>query len=265
MDLVFFPDAIINLIKIARIIRNPGGHMVLVGVGGSGKQSLTKLASFIASYRTFQITLTRTYNVANFVEDLKLMYKTTGISGTGTTFLLTEQDIKDEAFLEYINTVLSGGLITSIYTKEEIKEIIAELGTVLKKEGVKKQLSPENAINCFLERVKNNLHIVLCFSPVGEKFRSRSLKFPGLISGCTINWLQLWPSDALLSVAQHQFRSFPIQCKDDTKNFLVESMAAVQGYVSEAGASYFQNFKRAVHVTPKSFLNFINSYKDVYL
>lgn len=62
----------------------------------------------------------------------------------------------------------------------------------------------DNLYSFFLNRVRDNLHIVLCFSPVGDKFSRRAQQFPGLINGTTIDWFLPWPEEALTSGEQTQ-------------------------------------------------------------
>ena len=60
--------------RISRIVLNEGGHALLVGVGGSGKQSLSRLAAFICHYVVIQIVISSTYSISDLKEDLKVMY-----------------------------------------------------------------------------------------------------------------------------------------------------------------------------------------------
>jgi dynein heavy chain len=70
MDLVMFRDAILNICRIVRVLRRPRGNLLLLGIGGSGRQSLVRLAAFICDIVMFQIEIGRHYGHAEFKEGI---------------------------------------------------------------------------------------------------------------------------------------------------------------------------------------------------
>eukprot|EP00755_Sulcionema_specki_P020566 Sspe_Gene.72238::Locus_43061_Transcript_1_1_Confidence_1.000_Length_1996::g.72238::m.72238/K10408/DNAH; dynein heavy chain, axonemal len=93
MDLVLFEDAMQHICRICRVLSNPRGNALLVGVGGSGKQSLSRLSAFICSLDKFQIIVTAKYSITNFREDLQQLYLKCGQKNMAYAFILTDGQI----------------------------------------------------------------------------------------------------------------------------------------------------------------------------
>ena len=264
MNLVLFDDALRHLTRISRCLGMPRGHILLVGVGGSGKQSLARLASFCAGHTLFQITISKSYSMANLMDDLRSMYKACGKTGAKMTFLFTESEIKEESFMEVINSILTTGEIPNLFPKDELIQIASELRSSAMKQIPGFVDTPDNLTKYFFSRVNSNLHVVLCMSPVSTKFSERSRKFPGIIGGCTIDWFMPWPKEALVEVSQGFINQITMDCGDQIQDNLIIHMGMVHQLVMESCDEYFQKMRRHVYQTPKTFLSFLADYSAMY-
>ncbi|KAI8438868.1 hypothetical protein MSG28_011209 [Choristoneura fumiferana] len=236
MNLVLFEDAMMHICRINRILESPRGSALLVGVGGSGKQSLSRLAAFISSLEVIQIQLKKGYGVTDLKNELSNLYIKTGLKNVGIMFLMTDAQVANEQFLVLINDMLASGEVADLFPDDEVENIIA---------GVRNE-------------------VVLCFSPVGATLRVRSRKFPALINCTSINWFHEWPQEALVSVAMRfleELSVLPTSLRDSVSRF----MAYVHTSVNTISKAYLANERRYNYTTPKSYLEQINLYaKLVY-
>nr|XP_012140860.1 PREDICTED: dynein heavy chain 1, axonemal [Megachile rotundata] len=195
MKLVLFQDAINHVCRINRILRQPRGNALLLGMGGSGRQSLTRLASHIQDYTCFQIELSGAYTNNDWRDDIKHAMMKAGVQGHLMVFLFSDTQIKDDSMLEDLNSVLNNGDVPNIYHVDEMEKIFHSMRGQVQEAGL--QINRSNLFSAYVKTVRNNLHVVITMSPIGEVFRARIRQFPALVNCCTIDWFCPWPEAAL--------------------------------------------------------------------
>ena len=136
--------------------------------------------------------------------------KGAGAHGKKTIFLITDTQIKEEAFLEDIDSLLNTGEVANLYAADEKQELIEAVRPVMQaKFGKDKDFTPLAMFSFFVQRCKENLHIMICFSPIGDAFRERLRQFPSLINCCTIDWLvKVAPNSTILTLSFFGGRRF---------------------------------------------------------
>ena len=260
MDLVLFDDAMKHIARIVRVVMNSGGHALLVGVGGSGKQSLSRLAAFICGFKVVQIVISSTYGINDLKEDLKGMYNKAGLKEEGIMFLLTDSQITNERFLIFINDLLASGNIPDLFTTDEVDGIINAVTNKVKALG--KVPDRTNCWEYFLNEIRKNLHVVLAFSPVGDAFRTRARKFPAIVNCTVIDWFQPWPYDALFSVGKKFMKEVPLGT-EAVRNVIESFLPYSFTQVNDMANKFRQVERRHVYTTPKSFLELLKLYSTL--
>ncbi|XP_025032740.1 dynein heavy chain 17, axonemal-like, partial [Python bivittatus] len=260
MNLVLFEDAVSHVCRINRILEAPRGNALLVGVGGSGKQSLSRLAAYISSLDVFQITLKKGYGIPDLKADLASQYIKAAVKNTPTVFLMTDSQVAEEQFLVLINDFLASGEIPGLFQDDEVENIIGSMRPQVKSMGM--QDTRENCWKFFIDKVRKQLKVILCFSPVGSTLRVRARKFPAVVNCTAIDWFHEWPEDALVSVSARFLEEIE-GIEPEVKTSISLFMSYVHTTVNEMSKIYLATERRYNYTTPKTFLEQIKLYQNL--
>eukprot|EP00340_Litonotus_pictus_P012496 CAMPEP_0170538444 /NCGR_PEP_ID=MMETSP0209-20121228/103311_1 /TAXON_ID=665100 ORGANISM="Litonotus pictus, Strain P1" /NCGR_SAMPLE_ID=MMETSP0209 /ASSEMBLY_ACC=CAM_ASM_000301 /LENGTH=3072 /DNA_ID=CAMNT_0010840135 /DNA_START=28 /DNA_END=9246 /DNA_ORIENTATION=- len=206
MDLIFFDYSLKHLVRLDRMFLKENEHGILVGLTGSGRESLTLLSSYIKKFKLFKIRgkdEVEDYQRKDWQEDIKTLFIQTGLRRESTVFVIKDNSINEESYYVDLNCIISSGIVYNLFTNDEKIDLISQLRNIREIEEM--NLPDDQAVwKTFIEVAMSHMRIIICLNPLNEKFTKTLRTFPAFINNTYIDWFLNWPEPALYELAKRE-------------------------------------------------------------
>ncbi|XP_025833356.1 dynein heavy chain, cytoplasmic [Agrilus planipennis] len=281
VPLVLFDEVLDHVLRIDRIFRQPQGHLLLIGVSGAGKTTLSRFVAWMNGLSIFQIKVHNKYTAEDFDEDLRSVLRRAGCKDEKIVFILDESNMLDSSFLERMNTLLANGEVPGLFEGDEYTTLMTQCKEGAQREGLMLDSSDE-LYKWFTGQVMKNLHVVFTMNPSTDGLKDRAATSPALFNRCVLNWFGDWSDGALFQVGK-EFTNrldldkpmwkapdfFPSVCNmlatsPAHRDAVINACVYVHQTLHKANARLAKRGSRTMAITPRHYLDFIHHFVKLH-
>ncbi|KAI0009506.1 cytoplasmic dynein heavy chain [Xylariaceae sp. FL0662B] len=281
VPLILFNDVLEHVLRIDRVFRQPQGHLILIGVSGGGKTTLSRFVAWMNGLKVFQIKVHGKYSAEDFDEDLREVLRRCGCKGEKICFIMDESNVLDSGFLERMNTLLANAEVPGLFEGDDFAALMTAC-----KEGAQRQGllldSQEELYKWFTQQIVKNLHVVFTMNPPEDGLSSKAATSPALFNRCVLNWFGDWSDQALFQVANELTHSVDLDKPNFTapdsipvayrglslppshRETIVNSMVYIHYSLQRFNAKLHKQQGKVTFLTPRHFLDFVAQYVKLY-
>ncbi|KAK9874446.1 hypothetical protein WA026_002785 [Henosepilachna vigintioctopunctata] len=208
--LVLFDEFLMQVVKISRILSIENSNVLIMGMHGTGRKTLTEIASIMHNCHLFVPPILYKYNISKWHENFKKILLETGGRGNKGVMYLNEEHFKYQFILEDINSFLKNGDLIDLFEIEEEPMILNLVRLDAQHGNPNLNISSESVYAYFVNRCREKLHIIMSFSCESNIVERRIHLFQSLTKFCTAIWFNEWSDNAIMEIANEWIKDSEI-------------------------------------------------------
>ena len=264
MEVMLFKYSMENICKICRVLCQPSGNILLLGEGGSGRETSARVAAILKEATIFSPPVSPSFTFIHWRAEMKTLLKAAGLDGKCSVLFLTMETLNVKEFMRDINMLLTNGSIDGLFSVDERYEITEQVHQYLKsmKAEGEKELTPSELYTKFLERSMENFHMVVKVPSDTNDMRNLCRTYPEFLAKSVVCHFPEWPDDALMKSAEMIFEDLSVSREE--RKAIIQCGKDFYQQAKKVAAEVNKKHGHRIEVSPASYVTFIKFFRTLF-